>query len=328
MSPVRKRRFISRHSKQYEQRMDSLETLFDYESALVFGLGGSGDIVGSVPTARLLETHGLDVLLGGITWEPVPKDDRPGPRSLDEVTNFETISETVGLATRDTHTQDGLEFTETVVARYLADEIALIDISNGLTAVVEGIDAACDRLDIDLVVGVDAGGDVLASGEEPGIRSPVTDGIGLVALAELQTDTCLGVFGYGSDGELTLDELEAGIAHAAERDGLLGAWGITPHIRTELEDLLTYVETEASRVPIEAARGEFGQRTIRDGEVSVRMTPASTVTFYFDAAAVAATSSIASRIQGTDTLDEAISTLQAVDLQTEFETERQRLESS
>lgn len=62
--------------------MDSLEALFGFDSALVFGICGSGDIVGSIPTARVLEQHGLDVLLGGIAWEPVPKDTRPGSRSF------------------------------------------------------------------------------------------------------------------------------------------------------------------------------------------------------------------------------------------------------
>jgi hypothetical protein len=241
---------------------------------------------------------------------------------------LETVTETVGLASENTWTRDGLEFTETAVARYFDEKTALIDISNGLSAVIAGIDTACERLDIDLVVGVDAGGDVLARGNEPGIRSPVTDGIGLVALEQLRTTACLGVFGYGSDGELTLDELEEGVARAAEQDGLLGAWGLTQRTRKELEGLLNHVDTEASRIPVEAARGDFGQREIRDGEVSLRVTPASTVTFYFTPSAVAATSLIARSVRGTENLDAAISALQDSGLQTEFKTEQRRSNSS
>lgn len=308
--------------------MDSLEALFGFDSALVFGIGGSGDIVGSIPTAQLLERHGLDVVLGGIAWEPVPKDTRPGPRSFDEIDGLDRVSETVGLASDETRTHDGLEFTETVVARHYDTETALIDISHGVDAVRRGIDAAARKLDIDLVVGVDAGGDVLARGDEPGLRSPVTDGIGLVALDELETNACLGVFGYGSDGELTLNELEARFEAIAARDGLLGAWGLTPHVRNEIEDVLDHVETEASRVPVEAARGNFGQRTIRDGEVSIRLTPTSPVTFYFDPTAVAATSRIAAWVRDTNGLDEATAALQGIDLPTEFETERKRLDDT
>lgn len=306
--------------------MDSLEALFAYDSALVFGLGGSGDVVGSIPTARLLEQHGLDVTLGGIAWEPVPKDTRPGPRSFDEIDAIEPVSETVALASGETRTADGIEFAETAVARHYHERVALIDISRGLDPVVEGIDGAAERLGIDLVVGVDAGGDVLAKGDEPGIRSPVTDGIGLVALAALDTDACLGVFGYGSDGELTLAELEERFAAIAGRDGVLGAWGLTPRVRDELEDVLEEVETEASRIPVDAARGEFERRSIRGGEVSVRLTPASPVTFYFDPATVADLSEIASRVRDATGLDDATAAFEEMGLQTEFETERRRLE--
>lgn len=205
--------------------MDSLEALFEFDSALVFGVGGSGDIVGSIPTARLLEQHGLDVVLGGIAWELVPTDTRPGTRSFDEIDGLDQVSETVGLASDETRTRDGLEFTETIVARHYDTETALMDISRGVDAVRRGIDAPARHPDIDLVVGVDAGGDVLAEAGEPGVRSPVTDGIGLGALDDLETAACLGVFGYGSGGELTLDELEGRFAAIANRDGVLGAWG-------------------------------------------------------------------------------------------------------
>lgn len=306
--------------------MDSLETLFTYDSALVFGLGGSGDIVGSIPTARLLEQHGLDIVLGGIAWEPVPKDTRPGPRSFEEIDNIEPVSETVALVSGETRTQDGLEFAETAVARHSDDQVVLIDIADGIDAMRRGIDAAAEQLDIDLVVGVDAGGDVLASGGEPGLRSPVTDGIGLVVLEELETDACLGVFGYGSDGELTLAELEDRFAAIAKRDGILGAWGLTPHVRDELETLFNHVETEASRIPVEAARGTFQQRLIRGGEVSVRLTPTSPLTFYFDPTIVAETSQIASRVKEGDGLTDVVAILENMGLQTELETERQRLD--
>ncbi|WIV66351.1 DUF1152 domain-containing protein [Natrialbaceae archaeon AArc-T1-2] len=137
----------------------------------------------------------------------------------------------------------------------------------------------CFAYDSALVFGVGGSGDVLARGDEPGVRSPVTDGIGLVALEELET-------------------------------------------------LLEIVETEASRIPVEAARGEFGPRTIRGGEVSLRTTPASAVTFYLDPTAVAATSSIADCVRGSDTLEEATEALRDAGLQMEFETERRRLEST
>lgn len=289
--------------------MDSLEILFEFDSALVFGIGGSGDIVGSIPTAKLLDQHGLDILQGGIAWEPVPKDTRPGPRTFDEIDGLDRVSETVGLASAETRTRDALEFTETIVARHYDTETALIDISHVVDAVRQGIDSAASQLDIDLVVGLDAGGDVLAEGGEPDVRSPVTDGIGLVALDDLERAACLGVFGQGSGGELTLDELEARFAEIANHGGIQGSWGLTPRVRNEMEAVLENVETEASRIPVEAAQRQFGHRTIRGGEVSVRLTPTSPVTFHIDPSTVATLSRIATAVREKNSLDQTTAAL-------------------
>lgn len=306
--------------------MDTIEDAFEFDSALVFGIGGSGDVVGSVPTARLLELHGVDVLLGGIAFEPVPYDPQVGPRSLDEIEDVERVSDALALTTGGGRTVDGVRFKESIVADHYDDEVALIDVTGGAEGLHRGIEAACDALGIGGVVGVDVGSDVLARGDEPGLRSPLVDGLGLVALDALDRDACLGVYGYGSDGELTLDEIEAGIRRAAETDGLLGAWGLTRRVRRELETLLEEVETEASRLPVQAARGEFGQREIRDGDVLLRLTPPSVVTFYFDPTLIAATSEIASLLRGTESIEAAVEALDGAGISTEFDLGRERLE--
>ena len=60
--------------------METLEACFSADRALVFGAGCCGDVVSGIPTARLLELHGVDVILGGVAWERVVVDPRPGPR--------------------------------------------------------------------------------------------------------------------------------------------------------------------------------------------------------------------------------------------------------
>ena len=68
------------------------------------------------------------------------------------------------LATEATCTHNGIEFAETNVARHYDEEVILIDIGGGARGVAAGLGDACEQLDIDLVVGTDAGGDVLAAG--------------------------------------------------------------------------------------------------------------------------------------------------------------------
>lgn len=302
--------------------METLEALFDKDRALVFGVGGCGDIVSTIPTARLLESHGVDVILGGVAWERVVVDPQPGPRRFDDITGIEQLNDAIALATGDTQTHDGIEFAETLVARHYGEDVILIDIGGGAQGVATGLDDACDQLDIDLVVGTDAGGDVLAAGDEHGIKSPLTDAVMLATLSTLETDACLGMYGYGSDGELTLDEITNGIARAARQDGLLGAWGLTPRIVAELETLVEVVTTEASRLPLEVARGRLGEAVIRDGARSVELTPASTVTFYLDPEAVAATSDLDDCVRGTTSFDAAHRALTDAGYDTELDLER------
>lgn len=280
--------------------MQTLEELFNYDRALVFGIGGGGDIVGSVPTARLLELHGVDVILGGIAFDRLPVDPMPGPRNLDHFEGIERISQSVALLTSETEFIDGASSTEMIVNQYTDRSVALLDVTGGVSGFKTGLETACSELDIDLVVGVDAGGDVLATGDEPGLRSPLCDSIVLSSVNACNCPAAIGVFGYGSDGELTQDELDDAISRAARRSGLLGSWGLTPATINELENLLDLVTTEASRLPVKAASGQLGTCSIRSDRRTLELSAASTTTFYFEPGAIESTSEPATVVAGTD----------------------------
>ncbi|WP_049972590.1 DUF1152 domain-containing protein [Haladaptatus cibarius] len=303
--------------------METLEEVVEHKKALVFGVGGCGDVVSTIPTARFLEAHGVDVILGGVAWERVVVDPRPGPRHFEEIEGIEPLNDTVALATGETRTVDGIEFAETHVACHHEEDVVLIDIDGGACGVAAGLDDACDILGIDLVVGTDAGGDVLAAGDEPGIKSPLTDAVMLSALTQLDTNSCLGVYGYGSDGELTHEEIAAGITRASKRNGLLGSWGLTPRIIDEMNELLEMVTTEASRLPVEVAQGKLKETMIRDGDRSVKLTPASTVTFYLDPTVVSATSDLSDCVSDTESFESAQNALVQAGYKTELSYEQQ-----
>ena len=130
------------------------------------------------------------------------------------------------------------------------------------------MERAIEELQTDLLVGIDVGGDSLAEGTEPGLRSPLADSIMLAAFAELEKRghrMLWGVFGYGSDGELTVDEIEAALSKLAGAGGLLGAWSLTPKTAAELEEAIKTVPTEASAIPVQGFRGASGEDKIRGG---------------------------------------------------------------
>jgi len=306
--------------------MQTLEELFNYDRALVFGIGGGGDIVGSVPTARLLELHGVDVILGGIAFDRLPVDPMPGPRNLDDFEGIEKVSQSVALLTSETEFRDGVASTEMIVNRHTNRSVALLDITGGASGFKRGLETACSELDVDLVVGVDAGGDVLATGDEPGLRSPLCDSIVLSGVNACNWPTAIGVFGYGSDGELTQEELDNAIGRAARRSGLLGSWGLTPATIDELENLLDVVTTEASRLPVKAAMGQLGTRSIRSGRRTLELSAASTTTFYFEPSVIESTSEPATVVAGTDSHLAANQALNEAGYITELDREQDRAE--
>ncbi|MGH7887112.1 MAG: DUF1152 domain-containing protein, partial [Candidatus Binatia bacterium] len=251
--------------------------------ALVIGVGGGGDVVGALAAARFFEFCGLEFTLGGLSWERNAYDPIPGPRKLSETKNVRALHPYAWLANPISQTSTGVPFAESNMSAVIEREVLLVDINGGVKGVVDGLEVAIKELNTDLLVGLDVGGDSLAEGYEPGLRSPLADSIMLAAFAELAERgqrTMWGVFGYGSDGELTVDEIELALQKIAAAKGLLGAWSLTPKIATELEEVIKTVPTEASAIPVQCFHGAWGQHDIRRGERQVKMTPLTALTFF------------------------------------------------
>jgi len=307
----------------------SLEILIrDSRHALVIGVGGGGDVVGALASARFLEFCGLRFTLGGLSWERFVYDPVPGPRSLLEIENVRVLHPRAWMVNGTTHTLSGVRFTETEMAALYGKEVLHIDVNGGVEGAVNGLEAAAAALGTDLFVGIDVGGDSLAQGEEPGLRSPLADAIMLAAFTKLEEKgypTLWGIFGYGSDGELTTNEIEQALAHVAKAGGLLGAWALTPQIVSELEDVVEKVPTEASAIPLRCARGAWGEGSIRYDKRRVKLTPLTTLTFYLSPSAIFHILSRPARAVAPSTsLEEANDALHRLEIKSELDLERER----
>ena len=307
----------------------SLEDLIRASSrALVIGVGGGGDVVGALATARFLEFCGLEFILGGLSWERSVFDPIPGPRMLGEVENVRVLHEYAWMATAQSRTTTGVYFAESRMAAIHGKEILLIDINGGVNGVIEGLKVALQEFKADLLVGLDVGGDSLAQGNEPGLRSPLADSIMLAAFAELERRgqrTLWGVFGYGSDGELTVDEIEVALSNLAAAGGLLGCWSLTPKITAELREVIKTVPTEASAIPVACFQGAWGETKIRTDQRRVKLTPLTALTFFISAEQLFHTlSRPAQAVSASSSLEEANNALHAIGIQTELDLERAR----
>ena len=308
--------------------MTSLEDLVRSSSrALILGVGGGGDVVGALATARFLEFCGLEFILGGLSWERNVYDPIPGPRKLSEVRNVDALHSFAWMANSRSQTDTGVYFAESRMAAALAKQVLLIDINGGVEGVVNGIETATKELQADLLVGIDVGGDSLAQGHEPGLRSPLADSIMLAAFAELAKRgrrTLWGVFGYGSDGELTVDEIEAALSKLAAADGLQGAWGCLPQ-RSPRKSRRLSKPCPPEPVPFlwECFRGAWGIRTIRGRKRTLKLTPLTTLTFFMAPEKLyESLSRPAQAVRESASLDKANNALHGLGIYTELDFER------
>src|SRR5436190_12202183 len=294
---------------------------------LVIGIGGGGDVVGALATAEVARLyHGARPVVGGVSWERRPIDPVPGPRSASEIEGATELAPCVLLAHARTRVR-GREvlFAESHMAAFLGEDTVLIDVGGGPVALAAGLAEAASKLEADLIVFVDVGGDVLAHVDEPGLGSPLCDAVMLAAGVRLDReghDVLGAIFGPGCDGELTLAEVSARLAEVAAAGGLAGARGLTPPIADRLEAALEHVPTGAGAPAVRGLRRGVGRTAIRGGRRRLELMPAVALTVYFDVTiAYEASAPLARAVYDAGSLEEANAIMRELGVRSELDWE-------
>jgi len=296
---------------------------------LVIGMGGGGDVVGALATAEFARLYdGARPVLGGVSWERRPIDPTPGPRTAAEIDGADELAPGILLAGAETRVRNrDVLFAESHMAGFLGQRTVLVDVSVGAGAIAEGLVAATAELGSDLTAFIDVGGDVLAQGDEAGLRSPLSDAIMLAAAARLHAaghPVLLGVFGIGCDAELTPQEVLARLGEVAAAGGLIGARGLTEPVAQRLEEAIRLVPTEASAQAVRAFRGAFGTAAIRGGTRTLELSALAAMTLYLDVeATIGAIGRLARAVDGAPDLEQANEALHAIGVRTELDLERE-----
>ncbi|MDI2131560.1 DUF1152 domain-containing protein [Yinghuangia seranimata] len=236
------------------------------ERVLVAGAGGGFDVYAGLPLALALEAAGKQVHLANLSFvgvDRLPARDmlRPGVAAV--------LPETGG---------PGVYFPERSLARWrdangAASPVVYAFQMTGVRPLASMYRTLCTLLELDAIVLVDGGTDILMRGDESGLGTPGEDMTSLAAVASLPPDmapTRLVVsLGFGIDAY-------HGVCHthvlenlaALERDGgYLGALSIPRDSRegTLYLDAVAHAERETEAHPsivhgsvAAAIRGEFG----------------------------------------------------------------------
>jgi hypothetical protein len=265
-------------------------------------------------------------VLGGVAWERMPVDPKPGPRPVSEIVDADPLGKHAVLAGPRTATADGAVFSEAHLAGHLNEPTVLIDVSDGVAGAAEGIEAAAGTLGCDLVIYLDVGGDAIATGTEPGLGSPLCDAVMLAAGLRIgaRLDAVAAVVGAGCDGELTTAEVLGRIAALAAAKAWIGASSVDAVQADELERAAATCGTEASMQIVRCVRGELGEAEIRGGRRRAALGPVGALAFYFDLEAAAAELPLVATVRDTDGLEGAREALVARGVSTELDFERRK----
>lgn len=300
---------------------DFLKEKYADKKVLVLGIGGGGDIVGSIPVALTLQELGATPILGGLTWKRHSQDGHGRPIRKEEFFNTGNGNELTWYVNPNTQLEDGTKHVESYIAEYTPFPVIAINIQYGVQETYTDLNAFCKDESIEGIIGVDVGGDVLAYGTEPTLRSPICDQISLAVLSRIPNST-LAVSGFGTDGELKHTALTQRFKHLHQQNAYLGSQAFNQDHLEYLHTLLQRdeIQTECSRLLVDTGlqytqsqRDDIAatlnkdpiaylehlnaaNQAIRSGTRTAELSPLTTQTIYFTPSDVLKTNTFADYI--------------------------------
>ncbi|MGC9112982.1 DUF1152 domain-containing protein [Acidilobus sp.] len=305
-------------------KFKSLEEAVANRKVLVLGIGGGGDAAGAIYLYQKVRRFGGRPILGSVVWERYAIDPYPGPIPLEAMVDVDILGDSAALVSGSSYAiRFGRQVRPQIVraAELLGEKALFVDISRGSEGVRRALEAARDQLGVELVIGVDVGGDVLALGCEENLWSPLADSVSLAGLGSAGVDSLIAVHGPGADGELSTDQVLSYIADVAAQGGLLGIYGINEEEAELLDRATKAIETEASLMPLLAFRGRRGDQRIRGGTRTVRLSPVLATTYVMDATTVYNRSPLAKAVSGTMGISQVRQVLNSMCVYTELDLE-------
>ncbi|MFF0487490.1 DUF1152 domain-containing protein [Nocardia sp. NPDC004068] len=286
-------------------------------TAIAIAAGGGGDAI----TAAALAAARPDMQIAAImtwSWDRLMVDPTPGPRA---VADFSGLADLGGVweVRADARLRGDGRSTLPRLARHVRLPILLADATAGVVGLAAHMRCATTAFGAGRLVVVDVGGDILATGDEAGLRSPLADSVALAAAVRTGLPVQVLVTGIGLDGELTS-------AEAADRLATLEAKPFGRLVASDfaaLQEVWMWHPSEANGLLAAAAagfRGRVGTQRgviveVGDASVDVHDVPADAL----------AKSTLARAVADTATFDEIERVLRKRRGYSDVDIERQRL---
>lgn len=259
--------------------------------------GGGGDALAAAMIAAATGDADEPAVIATYAWDRLMVDPQPGPRGQSSFTGVRPLGEIAIAVGPDTRPIPPSHSTLPRLAAEIEPTLALLDPSRGAAWLREQLRdlllvTSARRVEI-----VDVGGDVLASGDEATLRSPLGDALVLAACVDLASPVEVLVAGPGLDGELPEEYV---IERAGEITSRLTVRDLRPFI-----GLLGWHPSEATAIFAAAARGARGVVEMRDQGLAVNITDRSSNVYRSAHAWVIARNHLARELVETCSLEEA-----------------------
>ncbi|MFG3233609.1 DUF1152 domain-containing protein [Streptomyces antibioticus] len=264
---------------------------------LIVAAGGGGDTVAAAMLdAALYGDSGDRAVILTYAWDRLLVDPVPGPRGPSDFTGLEPLTASVWSVPAEARPIAPAGSTLPRLAAELPHTFALIDPHRGAEGMTRQLEELVGHLQPKSIDLLDVGGDILARGDEPTLKSPLADALTLAACCQVNAPIRLLVAGPGLDGELPLDDVR----------GLLG-----PHVHTftstdtqSVGSALEWHPSEATGMLAATARGIRGVCEVRDAGLPIALTNEGPTVHEVDLDEALSRNELARAILTTATLDE------------------------
>ena len=237
--------------------------------------GGGGDTIAAAILASTGQPRATTAI-ATLSWDRLLVDPLPGPRTASDFSGLQTHAPGSLEITADTSTVPPARSLLPRLASELRSRIFLLDPTFGTAGLADQLRSIASTVHASRLELVDVGGDLVASGTEDGLRSPLADSLILAACLATGLPVTAVICGPGLDGELTEAEaLDRCASLHGTRRAFLTAQQVQP-----FREILEWHPSEATGLLIAAATGRRGTVEIRDAgsQVALTMDSSSVIT--------------------------------------------------
>jgi hypothetical protein len=289
-------------------------------TTLLVAAGGGGDALASLLLSHQLSTGSRVPVVASYSWDRRILDPLPGPRSITDFGAVRQLTPHNVEVTASSRLRSGGQSTLSLLAETTAARFVLLDPHSGAVGMRRQIMELIQHFSFESVLLVDVGGDLVSTGSEDELRSPLADALALASLGDFPASVHVAVAGPGLDGELSPSYVRS---RCISLGGNLRAHLDGSHVEPYFSALAKH-PSEATTLLAAAALGIVGTAEIRDNSDTVAVTDASAEIYVLSGSGAFAGNKLAQELTATRSLAEAEAATLAVCGRCELDYERQK----